>query len=248
MTDIAPDAAPTTDVAAAITADADWQAKYQQEVEHRKRERNLYAPVAKVIEGLADTDRDAIVALADAVRAGDSETVINWALQSAEAVSGKSVADLIAERQKASAAPVDIAGKADTPTTGVAPEQITDIVKQALAERDAELEQKARVRALVDTMSAEMRAAGLEPSSDEGKEVIRMARALAARDGREPDIKLAIRVYQTAKAAEAAGIAGAAEAAAAVPSPAPAGAPAGSAPANLTPRERVMARLGSKPA
>lgn len=248
MTDIAPDAAPTTDVAAAIAADTDWQAKYQQEVEHRKRERNLYSPVAKVIEGLADTDRDAIVALADAVRAGDSEAVVNWALQSAEAVSGKSVADLIAERQKASAAPVDIGGQPAAPTAGVAPEQITDIVKQALAERDAEMAQQARVQALITTMESEMRESGFEPRSDDGREIIRMARALAARDGSQPDIKLAIRVYQTAKQAEMAGLANAADAAAAVPPPAPAGAPAGSAPANLSPRERVMARLASKPA
>lgn len=244
MTDIAPDAAPTEPtVAEAI----DYESKYRQEVEHRERERRLYRPVAKVIEGLADADRDAIVTLADAVRAGDTDAVVNWALQSAEAVSGKSVADLIADRQKASAAPVDIGGKADTPAA-VAPEQIADIVKAALDEREAAREQRERVQGLINTMSAEMRDAGFEPATDEGKEIIRMARALAARDGREPDIKLAIKVYQTAKQAELAGLANAAEAAGAIPPPAPAGAPAGSAPANLTPRERVMARLGSKPA
>lgn len=245
MTDIAPDAAPTEPtVAEAI----DYESKYRQEVEHRERERRLYRPVAKVIEGLADTDRDAIVALADAVRAGDSDAVVNWALQSAEAVSGKSVADLIAERQKASAAPVDIGGKSDAPAVGVAPEQITDIVKAALAERDAELERRARVQALISTMEGEMRESGFEPRSDDGREIIRMARALAARDGSQPDIKLAIRVYQTAKQAEAAGLANAAEVAGSIPPPAPAGAPAGSAPANLTSRERVMARLSSKSA
>ena len=248
MTDIAPDAAPTTEPAPAPEPATVPYDEFKRQVANAERERNLYRPVARIIEGLADTDREAIVALADAVRSGDSEAVVNWALQSAEAVSGKSVADLIAERQKASAAPVDIGGKADAPAVGVAPEQIADIVKQALAEAKAAETQQANVQALINQMSSEMRAANIEPSSDEGKEVIAMARALAARDGRAPDIKLAIKVHQTAKQAELAALANAAEVAGSTPPPAPAGAPAGSAPANLTPRERVMARLGSKPA
>lgn len=254
MTDIAPDpGTPPTAPAPAPTTVAeavDWQAKYQQEVEHRRRERNLYAPVAKVFEGLPDEDRDVIAALADAVRNRDVDAVVGWSLDTTERLTGKSVADVIAARQAAAGnAPTDIgaAPAPQEPSQALTADQIKELTKQAIVEQAEEVQRQARVQAIVERMSTQLRDSGYEPGSSEAVQIVQMARALSAADGSDPDIGKAIQVYQLAQTAQAAALSQAAAAAGQVPPPAPTGLAGGTAPApDATPRERVMARLAAK--
>jgi hypothetical protein len=239
--------APASDVAAAI----DWKQAYEKEVESRKYERNLYKPVARLIEGLHDDDRETLVALADAVRAGDADAVINWNLSTAERLAGKSVADLIAERQQQSSAPTDLSSReqqTQAANPAMTEEQVQAAVRAAIAAEREQVASEARRQAYLQQVTGQLKTAGIEPGTADASEVIEMARALATRepDG-VPPIDKAIRVWQTAKAAEAAGVTAAAQAAGQIPAPVPAGAPAANAPApEMSHRDRVIARLTAR--
>lgn len=254
MTDISTSTEPAatapaapTDVAAAI----DWKAAYEKEVESRKYERNLYKPVARLIDGLHDDDRETLVALAEAVRAGDAQAVVEWNLATAERLSGKTVADIIAERQSQSQAPTDLSSREQqmqSANPAMTDEQVQAAVRSAIAAERESVQSEARKQAYIQQVSGQLRAVGVEPGTPEAVEVIEMARALATRerDG-IPPIDKAIRVWQTARAAEAAGMSASALVAGQVPQPAPVGAPAANAPApELSHRERVIARLTAR--
>lgn len=249
MTDISPEPTPTAAPEAAAPEAAPPDVipydRYKSEVDAHVKERNLWKPYAQAFKDLEPADRSAILALADAVRAGDSDGIVNWAIGSVENVTGKSAAEIIAARQQAggAATPTDLAAKtaevaAANPLSNAA--EVQAIVREAIAAEREEVNAELRREAAIAQFTTTMRAAGYEPGSVEGQEIIRMTKALGG------DMEHAIKVFNAVRSSEQAGLAASAAAAAATPSPAPAGSPVSSAPAELSPRQRMEARLRAR--
>lgn len=221
---------------------------HDREVADRIRERNLYKPYAQAFAPLDPTEREALLGVAEMVRNGDIEGIVSWSLQTAENVSGKSAAELIAARQQAtptgqaSTAPgVPAAAPAAPASEALTADAVQRIIAQTLQQDRTQVQQQAANQQLINEYTQKMTAAGVQPTSEEGREVIEICRGLRG------DMDKALRVFALSKADQVAAGAAAAAAAGQVPAPAPNGAPASAAPAvNLSPRDRVIARLSQQ--
>lgn len=248
MTDLAPEVSsatvevPPTPVEVPPQSVEEWKAKYEAEVQGRVKERNIYRPATRLLADLDDSERDALLGLAEMVRNGDVEGITNWSIQTAENVTGKSAAELIAARQAAAGqAPTNIASTTPETTAPPAPasaDEIARAVQEALDQREQAREAQARQQAMVETMSQQMRAAGFEPSSAAGQTIIRYCRETG-------DMEQAIEMFRKDVLATVMASATATAAAAGqVPPPAPNGSAPSMAPAeNLTPRQLMLNRL-----
>ena len=79
---------------------ADYKAYWEQEKAERIRERNLYKPAQRILEGLDPDQLSALQGLAEMTRAGDAQGIVEWALATAQNVSGNDLASLVAARQQ----------------------------------------------------------------------------------------------------------------------------------------------------
>jgi hypothetical protein len=242
MTDVpTPEPAPAPAPAPAPTAPEGFVPKevYDREVEDRKRERNLYKPYATVFAPLAPEQREAILGMAEMVGLNDTEGIIDWSLSTAENVSGKTHAELIAARQAAT--PVGTPSVAAVPGEQqpvTAPGLTADEVRRILEEDRAKVQRQMGTQEQIRVFTEKMTAAGITPASDEGAEVIEMCRAYRG------DMDKALRVFKLGQQDAANAAAATAVAAGQTPAPAPNGTPAPNAPAEgLTHRQKVMARL-----
>jgi hypothetical protein len=206
---------------------------YDREVADRIRERNLYKPYATAFSPLAPEQREAILGMAEMVSNNDTQGIIDWSLTTAENVSGKTHAELIAARQAAT--PTGVASVAAPATEPLTADAIDSIVAKRLEADRQEAQRQAGTQEQIRVFTEKMTAAGIPPQSEDGREVIEMCRAYKG------DMDKALRVFAAGKADAAAA---AAAAAGQTPAPAPNGAPSAAAPAaGMTPRERMMARL-----
>lgn len=255
MTDLAPTPAPAAPVpeappAVAPVAPEGFVPKdvHDREVADRIRERNLYKPYAQAFAPLDPTEREALLGVAEMVRNGDIEGIVSWSLQTAENVSGKSAAELIAARQQAtptgqaSTAPgVPAAAPAAPASEALTAAEVQRIIAQTLQQDRTQVQQQQANQELIHKYTAQMSAEGLDVRTPEGQEVVKLCRAY---DG---DMARAIAVFRADQATQQQAAAAVAAAAGQVPAPAPNGAPASAAPApNLTPRDRVIARLSQQ--
>lgn len=216
--------------------------KYKTEIDNHVKERNLWKPYQKAFSELDQPERDAILALTDAVKAGDTESIVNWSIATAENVSGKSAAELIAARQAASPnKPIDIGTPTTTtvaPTPALAAEDIKRLVAEAVQEDRAATSRETRQREIIAGFTTKLQTAGYEPSTPVGRTIISMCREM---DG---DMDAAITAFRTdvlAKATQA-GVA-AAQTAATTPTPSPAGTPSAGQAGNISSRDKVLMRL-----
>lgn len=251
MTDLAPEVTPEPVAAPEVQPQSveEWKAKYEAEVQGRVKERNIYRPATRLLADLDDNERDALLGLAEMVRNGDAEAIANWSIQTAENVTGKSAAELIAARQAvAGQTPTNIAtAVAEQQPEGASKDDIARAVQLALDERErrdqerqGEAERHARQQEFVNVMSQQLRDAGFEPASAAGQTIIRMCRETQ-------DMPAAIEMYRKdVLATVLAGANATAAAAGQVPTPAPNGsAPAMAPAADLTPRQLMLNRLQS---
>lgn len=233
MTDIQPDAgtpAPTP----APEGEYIPKAVYDREVQNHIKERNLWKPVARTFQSLADEQREAILGLADAVARGDMDSVVEWSIGTVENITGKSAAEAIAARQAQAGVGQAVGkGNSDAP-----PAPSLDEIRE-LARQEA-LQQYQR-QAVIAEINGDLRSGGYEPDTPEAYAVIRFARD---NNLRIPD---AIKAFEERLASRFAGQSAAqvaaAQVAAGTPAPAPAGQPVGAVPSTLSPRERAIARL-----
>lgn len=234
-------AAPVVDAGAPVDdVVQDWRAKYEEEKEHRQRERNLYKPIAQKFGQMPPEQRDAIMYLAEQVVSGNNDAILDWSLTTAANVSGKPLPDLIAERvlQQGQQA------QAPTQQPQFSPEEIVRQAREA-ALQDFRLEQQKQA------LTGILTAAGYDPHSHHAASIIHIAKSIAG-ESPEAALRQAINQYREDISANAAQIlqaqqqqqAAAAVAAGQVPAAAPSGAAASAVPMeNMTPRERMAARL-----
>lgn len=248
VTPVTTTAAPPPNVTAAPAAPApqtpaDYQALY--EAEQRKnadlvQQRNFLKPAERLLAGLDQNARDALMELGELVRAGDPQAIAEWNLQVAQQVTGKDMATMIAERQAAEqAANVGVV----TPVPGLSAAEVAKMVTDALAQDRASQQGQARV-------AAEMERAGYRHDSAIGETIIRHAVQ------NNIDLPDAIDWYENEVASTAMERARAAAAAGAtVPQGAPQGSPLGTAPDGKKAgesdeefrRRSIMSRLTNNP-
>lgn len=220
----------------------DWQARHAAEVADRVRERNLYKPATRLLEGLTADQQRALIDLAERVRDGDSEAILDWSEQTIAAVGGgASAADVIAARQQArhaatTAAATGVPAAPPTPA-GVTPEQIQALVEQGI-----------NANTLRQQVQTTLATAGFPMGTAAGDVILR--HCYLNRDaGMTPE--QGIEWYRGELAKHAGGVQAAAAAgaqAATIPAPSPVGAAAAGAPAaHLSPRERALLRLQGNP-
>ena len=230
------------DVAAAIQAPEgapaqDYKALYEQEKDHRNRERNLYRPVQNMLRDLDEGSIQAIQQLADAARNGDADAIVDWSVATIQTVTNSSdVAAVIAARQNG-ATPQSLGAPAPAAEpAAVAPQMSPDELRQMVQQEAAA---QIRVQALVAQIETELSSSGYSSSDPAGQTIIRYAQQ------NNVPVSEAIQWFDTDVQTRAMQRAqGLAAAAAQTPAPAPAGAPVGSAPnENLTPAQMAMKRL-----
>lgn len=213
---------PTTEpvAPAAPETPADYKALYEAEQTKTAdlvRQRNLLKPAERLLQGLDDNSRAALMELGDLVRAGDPNAIMEWNAQVIQQLSGKDLAAYIAAKQTA-----EQAGVPTEQVAGLTTEQIEALIDQRtdqrLSARDAAAQGQARV-------AAELDAAGFKIGSAAGETIIRHA------VNNELELKDAIDWYvnDTATTLTERQRAAAA-AAAAVPGVAPSGTPVGKIP------------------
>ena len=214
----------------------DYKALYEQEKDHRNRERNLYRPVQNMLRDLDEGSIQAIQQLADAARNGDADAIVDWSLATIQTVTGASdVAAVIAARQNGST-PQALGATPPAPETPApTPAQVNpDEVRQIVAEQ-------IRIQGLVAQIESELGTAGYSSSDPAGQTIIRYAQQ------NNVPVSEAIQWFDTDVQTRAMQRAqGLAAAAAQTPATAPTGAPVGSAPnENLTPAQMAVNRIKS---
>lgn len=248
----------------------DFRALWEREKNERIRERNLYRPAQRIMDGLEQDQIESLQGLAEMARAGDASGIVEWALATAQNLSGQDLAALAAARnaqyqqQQYAPQPGQYPGQQFPPQPGqfqqpgqFPQQQVPGQPPQfqrvpggfGLAEPQAK-DQAEVVREMVqaELRTAEMRqqivselqAAGYTPNDPLGQAVIRHAMMNGV------TVTEAAKWLNSQLAARQQQAQGALAAAGAeTPQPAPVGAPAANAPATLSPKESAMARLQS---
>lgn len=178
-------------------------------------QRNLLKPAQRMLNNLSPEDREAFIRAGELRGAGDMDGLAEWLESSLEGVSGKSVADLVAARQKAEQQTPDDAAK---PTPGLTAEQVREIVERETAmARDAERGER--------RVAEELATHGYKMGSAAAQTIINYAVA------NKTDVKEAAEWYETDVATSMLDKQkAAAAAAAAVPGTVPNGSPTGAVP------------------
>lgn len=221
------------DQGAPPAAEQDYKALWEQEKSERIKERNLYRPVQRILSDLDTESVSAISALAEMVRRGDTEGITEWSLATAQNVSGKDLAAIIAARQNGQQ-PTTIGQPAAEPPAPASfdPAQIEEMVQKAAAEQ-------VRVAALAAQIKSELDSSGYAQGDPATQVIIQYARQ------NNVPINEAIEWFETDAAAKVAQRnQRLAQVAATTPPPAPDGAPAGTAPApDMSPKDKAILRL-----
>lgn len=169
------------------------------------QQRNLLKPAQRMLNNLSPEDREAFIRAAELRGTGDMEGLQEWLESSLEGITGKSVADLIAARQKAEQATPDDAAK---PAPGLTEEQVQAIVERSTTlAREAERGER--------RVAEELEARGYKMGSASGQTIINHAVGNKislgeAADWYENDITTTVLEKQKAAAAAAALVPGAA--------------------------------------
>lgn len=236
MSDFTPDVsvdAETTGEVAPAEENVDWRARYQSEVEDRKKERERYRPIAQTFGNLHPDDARAIQDFVRAYANGDTETATRWMIDNARTLAGDRFESFVSPAQQAA---ITEQAEVDGRAAGLTPDQVAQMVEQRLQQYQiAQAQQQYEVQieqTLIDH--------GYQPDS-----ALATAAIVAASKRPDLDLAAAIREVEEQVLAQAQSIAiRRADAAQSMGSPIVNGVaavnPNGQA---MTPRERALARL-----
>ena len=181
------------------------------------------------MNGLDEDSGNELVRLADLARRGDTAGIVDWSLETAKSVSGKDIAELIAERQ----------GKQQETTKSVLDEQpkgLTEDEVRAITRSENEAFQRQEQGR--QAVARDLKALGYGVDDADGMTIINYA------VNSKTDLETAAKWYENDVLAKmSARQKAAAGAAATVPQGAPNGAPAGKVPDDRPMREKALERL-----
>lgn len=216
--------------------EVNWEERYRAEVNDRIKERERYKPIRQVFDQMHPDDAAAVQGFAQAWAAGDQETAVQWMINNAKTLAGDRF-DEIAGVNSRGQSQRDVWNEAvdDGQEAGLTPEQ----VNQLIADRMNEFQHEQVVQQFEQEIEQTLADAGYDPNSP-----LAIAAIAAAQQRDDLDLSAAIADIENQILTQAQAIVGRRQ----NPSNGmPSAAPNGVAPridgANMSPRERAMARL-----
>lgn len=232
--DQAPDETPA-DIPA---GDSNWEERYRNEVQDRIKERERYKPIRQTFDQMHPDDAAAVQGFAQAWASGDQETAINWMIENAKTLAGDKFYDIAGissqDRNEIMQEAVH-----DAQQAGLTPEQVNGLIEQ----RMGEFQHEQVVQQYEQEISQTLIDAGYDPDSP-----LAVAAISAAQKRSDLDLSAAIKDVENQILNQAQNIVQRRQ----NPSTGmPSAAPNGVAPrfdtANMTPRDKALARLGQNP-
>lgn len=233
--DQAPEETPAADIPA---GDSNWEERYRNEVQDRIKERERYKPIRQTFDQMHPDDAAAVQGFAQAWASGDQDTAINWMIENAKTLAGDRFYDI------AGVSPQDrneIMQEAvyDGQQAGLTPEQVNGLIEQ----RMGEFQHEQVVQQYEQEISQTLIDAGYDPDSP-----LAIAAISAAQQRSDLDLAAAIKDVENQILTQAQNIVGRRQnPSAGMPSAAPNGVAPRFDNANMSPRDRAMARLNQNP-
>jgi hypothetical protein len=218
--------------------DSNWEERYRNEVQDRIKERERYKPIRQTFDQMHPDDAAAVQGFAQAWASGDQDTAINWMIENAKTLAGDKFYDI------AGVSPQDrneIMQEAvyDGQQAGLTPEQVNNLVEQRMGEFQHEQVVQQYEHEIAQTLID----AGYDPDSP-----LAIAAISAAQQRSDLDLQAAIKDVENQILTQAQNIVGRRQnPSAGMPSAAPNGVAPRFDTANMTPRDKAMARLNQNP-
>ena len=217
--------------------DANWEERYRSEVQDRIRERERYKPIRQVFDNMHPDDAQAVQGFAQAWANGDQDTAINWMIENAKTLAGDRFYEIAGVNQYGQTQE-DVMDETyeEARQQGMTPEQVEMMVEQ----RMQEFQHEQVVSHYEQEIEYTLIEAGYDPDSP-----LAVAAISAAQNRPDLDLAAAIADVENQILQQAQSIVSRRQnPSAGMPSAAPNG---GLAPqmstANMTPRDKAMARL-----
>ena len=218
--------------------DGNWEERYRSEVQDRIKERERYKPIRQTFDQMHPDDAAAVQGFAQAWASGDQDTAINWMIENAKTLAGDRFYDI------AGVSPQDrneIMQEAiyDGQQAGLTLEQVDNLVEQ----RMGEFQHEQVVQQYEYEISQTLIDAGYDPDSP-----LAIAAISAAQQRSDLDLQAAIKDVENQILTQAQNIVGRRQnPSAGMPSAAPNGVAPRFDNANMSPRDKAMARLNQNP-
>jgi hypothetical protein len=218
--------------------DSNWEERYRNEVQDRIKERERYKPIRQTFDQMHPDDAAAVQGFAQAWASGDQDTAINWMIENAKTLAGDKFYDI------AGVSPQDrneIMQEAvyDGQQAGLTPEQVNNLVEQRMSEFQHEQVVQQYEHEIAQTLID----AGYDPDSP-----LAIAAISAAQQRSDLDLQAAIKDVENQILNQAQNIVGRRQnPSAGMPSAAPNGVAPRFDTANMSPRDKAMARLNQNP-
>ena len=231
--------APVEETPADIPAgDSNWEERYRNEVQDRIKERERYKPIRQTFDQMHPDDAAAVQGFAQAWASGDQDTAINWMIENAKTLAGDKFYDI------AGISPQDrneIMQEAiyDGHQAGLTLEEVDNLVEQRMGEFQHEQVVQQYEHEIAQTLID----AGYDPDSP-----LAIAAISAAQQRSDLDLQAAIKDVENQILNQAQNIVGRRQnPSAGMPSAAPNGVAPRFDTANMSPRDKAMARLNQNP-
>lgn len=237
VTDTSP--APEAGVEEAPVGDVNWEERYRSEVQDRIRERERYKPIRQVFDQMHPDDAAAVQGFAQAWAAGDQDTAVQWMIENAKTLAGDKFYDIAGVNSRGqSQHEVFQEAIEDSRQANLTPEQVAQVVE----ERMAMFQHEQIVHQYEVEIEQTLQEAGYDPNSP-----LAIAAISAAQQREDLDLTAAIADIENQILQQAQSIVQRRQnPSAGMPSTAPNGMAPVMNTANMSPRDRAMARLGQQ--
>lgn len=241
FTDYVTDTSPASEagVEEAPVGDVNWEERYRSEVQDRIRERERYKPIRQVFDQMHPDDAAAVQGFAQAWAAGDQDTAVQWMIENAKTLAGDKFYDIAGVNSRGqSQHEVFQEAIEDSRQANLTPEQVAQVVE----ERMAMFQHEQIVHQYEVEIEQTLQEAGYDPNSP-----LAIAAISAAQQREDLDLTAAIADIENQILQQAQSIVQRRQnPSAGMPSTAPNGMAPVMNTANMSPRDRAMARLGQQ--
>lgn len=227
----AADSAPAPEI-----GDVNWEERYRSEVQDRIKERERYKPIRQVFDQMHPDDAAAVQGFAQAWASGDQETAIQWMIDNAKTLAGERFYDI---------AGVNSRGQTQQEVWNEAVQDgrqanlTQDQVDQLISTRMMEFQHEQVVSQYEAEIEQTLQEAGYDPESP-----LAVAAIAAAQRRDDLDLRAAIADVENQILSQAQSIVQRRQnPSAGMPAPSPNGVAPRIDAANMSPRDRAMARL-----
>lgn len=218
-------------------ADTNWEERYRSEVQDRIRERERYKPIRQVFDNMHPDDAAAVQGFAQAWANGDQDTAIQWMIDNAKTLAGDRFYDIAGvNSQGQTQQEVFNEAVQQGQQQGLTPQQVEQMVEQ----RMQAFQHEQVVQSYEYEIENTLQEAGYDPNSP-----LAIAAISAAQQRPDLDLHAAIADVENQILQQAQSIVQRRQnPSAGMPSAAPNGVAPIMPSANMSPRDRAMARLG----